>query len=151
MERKKIKMLGLAETRWKGKGRKSLHHEFELIYSGGEENTHYGVGFILEPTIAQFVEEIRYINDRILSITININNKNLSFIHQVYAPQQGRSSEEKHNFCDKLQDTIDLLQADSEYTIMGDLNGHVGRERFVEVVGAFGIGRLGRTSRLTKT
>ena len=34
MKDKNIKIIGLAETRLKGTGRKTLHENYELIYSG---------------------------------------------------------------------------------------------------------------------
>ncbi|KAI8484820.1 hypothetical protein Bbelb_374170 [Branchiostoma belcheri] len=56
-----------------------------------------------------------------------------------YAPQQGRPNEEKIAFYDKLQDTLDSLPVTSDIILLGDLNGHVGREVVENVTGHFGI------------
>jgi len=61
---------------------------------------------------------------------------------QVYAPQQGRSQQEKEAFYICLQNVVDTCEADEDVTIMGDLNGHVGvtREGYESCLGHFGVG-----------
>ncbi len=70
MEEKRLAVLGLCETCWSGAGRKVIHHDFQLIYSGGRENK-YGVAIIVSPTIAQRIKKINQIGERLMSMTKN--------------------------------------------------------------------------------
>ena len=139
MSCRNLKILGLAETRWKGTGHIKLHNDYELLYSGNENDTRHGVGIIISPEISHLVEKIYNISNRMIAITFNLSNYKLSLI-QTYAPQQGRPQEEKDDFYLLLQDTIDNLPADSDYLVMGDLNCHIGSAKVDTVVGDFGIG-----------
>ena len=136
---KKIKLIGLAETRTKGKGRKTLHNNYEIVYSGEQNSTRNGVAIVMEPSFAKHIEKIDYVSGRIVAVTLNINGHRTSFI-QAYAPQQGRSIQEKLDFYEDLERTFDRTPADSDKIIMGDLNGHVGNTEIEDVVGHFGIG-----------
>ena len=67
--------MGICETRIKGKCNKVIHHNYRLIGSGEEDGRH-GVAFILYPNIADFVEEINLVNERILGISSKFKNTN---------------------------------------------------------------------------
>lgn len=140
MERRKLDVLGLCETRWKGKGRKVVHNDYEIIYSGGDDTRH-GVGVMLTPQMAERIKDENPKNERMLKVTIQLKQKRLHLI-QVYAPQQGRPSNEKDNFYDELQEMCGGVAAGEDIIVMGDMNGHVGveREGIETVVGAFGVG-----------
>ena len=135
MEERKLTLLGLCETCWSGSGRRVLHHDFQLIDSGGNVNKH-SVAILISTDIVDRIKDKHQINERIVSVSLKII--------QVYAPQQGRSAVEKEEFYQTLQDEIDLTNGDT--VIMGELNGHVGvdRDGFNTVVGAFGIGDRNR-------
>ena len=55
MKSKNHAVVGLSETRMKGSGEKVLHGNYKLIYSGKEDGRH-GVGVILAPELAPYVE-----------------------------------------------------------------------------------------------
>ena len=61
----------------------------------------------------------------------------------VYAPQQGRTDEEKYRLYEQLQEKIDKLRQNEEVIVMGDLNGHVIQrtEGYEQVIGNHGIGQ----------
>ena len=61
---------------------------------------------------------------------------------QVYAPQRGRSSQEKDQFHQDVQDATDTASYEEKLIVCGDFNGHIGceRNRVETVVGAFGLG-----------
>jgi hypothetical protein len=65
---------------------------------------------------------------------------------QVYAPQQGRSKAGKDNFYEELQKLADRMSHRENVLIIGDLNGHIGKERTRcdSVIGAFSIGERNR-------
>ena len=100
MLERKIDVLGICETRLQGVGVNGLHHDYQLIYSGGQEKKHV-VGVILTPELAQRVNAIGQVNERILAFSIRTGRKDISFIH-VYAPQQGRPVEEREDFYREL-------------------------------------------------
>ena len=140
MMERRLDILGICETRLVGEGRKTVHSNFELIFKGMEVGRKYGVAFVLAPEFADKIEKIDYVNERIISITIKLAGNKITLI-QVYAPHQGRSQEEKEQFYQNLQDTIDTVD-NGDKIIVGDLNAHVGTNRtgLGNVIGAFGIG-----------
>ena len=75
----------------------------------------------------------RYINDLIIIIII---------IHVIsaYAPQEGKSQEEKEEFWGMMDDSIGNIPENEILMIGGDLNGHVGEDRnsFEDVMGIDG-------------
>ena len=139
MEARRLDIIGLAETRMKEHGRKTIHNDYELIYSGRSDNCDHGVGMILSPEYATHIQNVMCKNERILAVTFKINDYRITLI-QTYAPQQGRSQEEKDLFYNQLQEVCDQSPIDSDIVIMGDLNGHIGSNRIDGVIGEFGIG-----------
>ncbi|XP_076038579.1 uncharacterized protein LOC143023832 [Oratosquilla oratoria] len=61
---------------------------------------------------------------------------------QIYAPQSGRTTEEKEHFYEMLQAAIDLFNERLKIFVIGDWNGHVGVDRvgYEDVIGVFGVG-----------
>lgn len=139
MTERNLKLIGLAETRHEGHGQKILHDDYEIFYSGGQASNRHGVAIILHPDLCRYVDKVQYVNNRIIALTLNLHSYKVSFI-QAYAPQQGRPQEEKETFYNQLQDTFDSLPTDSEINIIGDLNGHVGKQKVENVIGDFGVG-----------
>src|ERR1044072_2547719 len=140
MRERRIDILGVCETRLSGGGVKVLHDDFQLIYSGGQDNIP-GVGVILSPELAQRVNNFEQVNERMLTFSLKMNEGNLSFI-QVYVPQQGRPTEEREVFYQELQIVKDRVPHHENVILMGDLNGHVGQDRrgIENVIGAHSIG-----------
>ena len=140
MRERRIDILEVCETRLSGGGVKVLHDDFQLIYSGGQDNIH-GVGVILSPELAQRVNNFEQVNERMLTFSLKMNEGNLSFI-QVYVPQQGRPTEEREVFYQELQIVKDRVPHHENVILMGDLNGHVGQDRrgIENVIGAHSIG-----------
>ena len=67
-----------------------------------------------------------------------------------YAPQSGRSLEEKESICDKLKNEWDMHSADDLVMCLGDLNGHVGRyiDGFDWLHGGYGVGQRNLEGRM---
>ena len=110
-----------------------------LICSGGEQARH-GVAFLLEPSIAQFVEKVIPINERLIGVELKFMD-GVSMI-QVYAPQQGIPPAEKHEFYLQLQGLMDEMKCSDNIILCGDFNGHVACDRlnYEENIGAHSIG-----------
>ena len=72
MKDKNLKVLGVAETRWKGSGWQTLHNDYNIIYSGKENSTDHGVGIILAPKLAACIQNTIYKIERIIATTLKI-------------------------------------------------------------------------------
>ena len=134
MERRKLDVLGLAETRWKGEGRRELRKGYRLYWSGNSEGRSSGVGVVVRDGMK---EEVKGISDRIMKIRVTVKGRSLE-IAQVYAPQVGCTAQEKEDFEEELQQQLN----GQSIIVMGDLNAHVGSERqgYENVLGAEGWG-----------
>ena len=140
MKVQKLEILGMCETRLRGNGEKILHDNYKLIYSGEEDGRH-GVAFMVAPNTAERVDSIRRRGGRQINTSLKFTNYSISLI-QVYAPQTGRPLEVKERFYEELQEMVDEAKHREIIIVMGDWNGHVGRERdgYEGVVGAQSIG-----------
>ena len=91
MEERRIDVMGMAEMRMRGEemGR-DLGGGYVLIYKGVEEGFRkHGVGFILGPKMAPYIQSTETIHERLIRCTFKIKGKRYHF-YQVYSPQQGR-------------------------------------------------------------
>uniref|UniRef100_A0A1W7R9N5 Endonuclease-reverse transcriptase HmRTE-e01 n=1 Tax=Hadrurus spadix TaxID=141984 RepID=A0A1W7R9N5_9SCOR len=137
MKEKKLDLLGISETKWKGKGNMTLRDGYRLYWSGGKEAKN-GVGFIMRGEIQDHLEQIKYVSDRIIKAKIWIGGGTKEFV-QVYAPQSGNREESIEDFLAEVEREI----SDKDTVIMGDLNAQVGKERsgVEEIVGPYGYGK----------
>ena len=71
MERRKVNVLCVQETKWKGSKAKSIGGGFKLLYHGvdGRRN---GVGIILKEDYAKSVVEVKRKSDRMMSVKMEI-------------------------------------------------------------------------------
>jgi exonuclease III len=62
IDKRKIKIIGIADTRFAGRGCNQLHKGYTLIYSGVEvkERAKHGVGFIVHPDTSKKITNIKY-------------------------------------------------------------------------------------------
>ncbi|KAI5734098.1 hypothetical protein M8J77_002409 [Diaphorina citri] len=137
LKTRKLDILGLSETKWKGQGSQELRDGYYLYWSGGEKAIN-GVAIILSHQMKERVVNVQNVSDRIIQITLNIDqDQNINLI-QCYAPQTGLSDEEKEKFEDELDNRI----GGENNIIMGDLNAQVGSNRlnYEEVLGPHGYG-----------
>ena len=86
MKARRLDVLGMAETRLRRNGDRTIHEDYRLTFSGTEEGKH-GVGFVLNETIGQSVEKVVFVNERIIGMDLRLD-AGVSII-QEYAPQQG--------------------------------------------------------------
>ncbi len=140
MKERKLEIVGLCETRIKGKGEKTLHENYKIIYSGNEDGRH-GVAIMMSPLMAERMDSMDCRNERVMGITLTIEQTKISII-QTYAPQQGRSLREKEQFYETLQEMTETIRHHENVIVMGDMNGHVGQNRdgVEHVIGEFSIG-----------
>ena len=112
-----LSILALTEIRLKGKGDRIIHENYRLMYSGVEDSRH-GVGFLEADNLATYVEKVKNISERIMSIDIK-KKTGISMI-PVYSPQQGRMTAEKEEFHGLLQEGMDDAKYQSNIILCGD-------------------------------
>lgn len=139
-EIKRIKgdIICLTETKKKGHGVQAIE-EYELIWSGvnKEKRAQAGVAILLRKSLVQGIKDIRYVNERILHISMQIRGQKLEII-AAYAPTNDCHDGIKEKFFTDLSDVIDKINQGHQIVIMGDMNGRVGSRENDEVVGNFG-------------
>ena len=125
LKRRQADICCVQEVRYKNKGSMSIGTEeekYKLWYSGNEEGTG-GVGVLLCQRLVQNVIEVERFSDRCMKIRLVLGR-------YVYVPQVGRSNEEKDQFRDELEDIISNVPDRDGLIIAGDLNCHIGSNRF---------------------
>ena len=137
MRRMKLNIMGLCETRWKGRG-DFISYDTRVIYSGGQESQR-GVAILLDEKSAKCVKSVNYISDRILGVRINAKPTDL-FIIQVYMPTSNHSNEEVAEMYEKIESIISSEKGKIVTIVMGDWNAVVGEGRDGQEVGNYGLG-----------
>ncbi|KAK3522013.1 hypothetical protein QTP70_021391 [Hemibagrus guttatus] len=119
MERRKVDILCVQETRWKGSKARSIGAGFKLFY--------YGV-------------EVKRVSDRVMSLKLEIEGVMLNVVSG-YAPQVGCELEEKERFWSKLDEVMESIPTGERVVIGADFNGYVGEGNTgdEEVMGKFGV------------
>ncbi|XP_068227755.1 uncharacterized protein [Palaemon carinicauda] len=127
MERRKVQILCVQETRWKGNKAKEIGAGYKLFfYSGCTERGRNGVGIILTGKLKSCVLEVKRLNDRIMRMKLEWDGEILNVI-SVYASQTGCPEEEKDDFWRQLDQEMINVPNEELLMIGGDLNCHVGR------------------------
>ncbi|KAK3514176.1 hypothetical protein QTP70_005260 [Hemibagrus guttatus] len=132
MERRKVDILCVQETRWKGSKARSIGAGFKLFYYGVDSNRN-GVGVVLKEEFVRNVLEVKRVSDRVMSLKIEIEGVMLNVVSG-YAPQVGCELEEKERFWSELDEVIESIPTGERVVIGADFN--VGDE---EVMGKFGV------------
>ena len=139
MDRLKINMLGLSETRWPGSGCLDLNGS-KFVYSGGGKHER-GVGVIIDQKISKRLLGYWAISDRVLMMRIKGKPFDISVI-QLYAPTADSSEEEIDLFYEQLDEAKRQCKSQDVIIVMGDLNAKVGNEEIEQVTGRFGLGEM---------
>ncbi|KAK3561425.1 hypothetical protein QTP86_002546 [Hemibagrus guttatus] len=139
MERRKVDILCVQETRWKGSKARSIGAGFKLFYYG-VDNKRNGVGVVLKEEFVRNVLEVKRVSDRVMSLKLEIEGVMLNVVSG-YAPQVGCELEEKERFWSELDEVMESIPTGERVVIGADFNGHVGEGNTgdEEVMGKFGV------------
>ncbi|KAK3507804.1 hypothetical protein QTP70_000856 [Hemibagrus guttatus] len=139
MERRKVDILCVQETRWKGSKARSIGAGFKLFYYG-VDSKRYGVGVVLKEEFVRNVLEVKRVSDRVMSLKLEIEGVMLNVVSG-YAPQVGCELEEKERFWSELDEVMESIPTGERVVIGADFNGHVGEGNTgdEEVMGKFGV------------
>ncbi|KAK3515161.1 hypothetical protein QTP70_008184 [Hemibagrus guttatus] len=139
MERRKVDILCVQETRWKGSKARSIGAGFKLFYYGVDSKRN-GVGVVLKEEFVRNVLEVKRVSDRVMSLKLEIEGVMLNVVSG-YAPQVGCELEEKERFWSELDEVMESIPTGERVVIGVDFNGHVdeGNTGDEEVMGKFGV------------
>ncbi|KAK3548709.1 hypothetical protein QTP70_017261, partial [Hemibagrus guttatus] len=139
MERRKVDILCVQETRWKGSKARSIGAGFKLFYYGVDSKKN-GVGVVLKEEFVRNVLEVKRVSDRVMSLKLEIEGVMLNVVSG-YAPQVGCELEEKERFWTELDEVMESIPTGERVVIGVDFNGHVGEGNRgdEEVMGKFGV------------
>ncbi|KAK3535646.1 hypothetical protein QTP70_018430 [Hemibagrus guttatus] len=139
MERRKVDILCVQETRWKGSKACSIGAGFKLFYYGVDSKRN-GVGVVLKEEFVRNVLEVKRVSDRVMSLKLEIEGVMLNVVSG-YAPQVGCELEEKEKFWSELDEVMESIPMGERVVIGADFNGHVGEGNTgdEEVMGKFGV------------
>ncbi|KAK3564698.1 hypothetical protein QTP86_024844 [Hemibagrus guttatus] len=85
MERRKVDILCVQETRWKGSKAHSIGAGFKLFYYGVDSKRN-GVGVVLKEEFVRNVLEVKRVSDRVMSLKLEIEGVMLNVVSG-YVPQ----------------------------------------------------------------
>ncbi|KAK3529466.1 hypothetical protein QTP70_031161 [Hemibagrus guttatus] len=139
MERRKVDILCVQETRWKGSKAHSIGAGFKLFYYGVDSKRN-GVGVVLKEEFVRNVLEVKRVSDRVMSLKLEIEGVMLNVVSG-YAPQVGCELEEKERFWSELDEVMESIPTGERVVIGADLDGHVGEGNTgdEEVMDKFGV------------
>ncbi|MCI4391424.1 hypothetical protein PGIGA_G00134180 [Pangasianodon gigas] len=139
MERRKVDILCVQETRWKGSKARSIGAGFKLFYYGVNSKRN-GVGVVLKEEFGRNVLEVKRVSDSVMSLKLEIEGVMLNVVSG-YAPQVGCELEEKERFWSELDEVIESIPTGERVVIGADFSGHVGEGNTgdEEVMGKFGV------------
>ncbi|KAK3548411.1 hypothetical protein QTP70_012651 [Hemibagrus guttatus] len=139
MERRKVDILCVQETRWKGSKARSIGAGFKLFYYGVDSKRN-GVGVVLKEEFGRNVLEVKRVSDRVMSLKLEFEGVMLNVVSG-YAPQVGCELEEKEKFWSELDEVMESISTVERVVIGADFNGHVGEGNTgdEEVMGKFGV------------
>ena len=138
MVRNNIKVVGVSELWWLGKGRFTTDNEniFSGKESGGKQG---GVGFLIEKETVKCVLGYDPISERVIIVRIQGHPINIPII-QVYAPTSDAADEDIEDFYETAQSAVDSIPKRDFLIIMGDWNAKIGKTEKSECLGQYGLG-----------
>ncbi|XP_065672208.1 uncharacterized protein LOC136090032 [Hydra vulgaris] len=138
-ERRKLDILCVQETRWKGSKARSIGGGFKLFYHGVDRKRN-GVGVILKEEFSKSLVEVKRVSDRVICVKLEIDGVVMNVI-SAYAPQVGCNMEEKEEFWRELDEVVLQAPIEERMILGADFNGHVGEGNSgdEEVMGRYGV------------
>ncbi|XP_045474922.1 uncharacterized protein LOC123680850 [Harmonia axyridis] len=123
IKRHKVDICALSETKKKGKGN-IKYEDYIFIYSGKgkHERATSGVGLMVHGKLEANIENVIYVNDRILQAIFKFQDTSITHIISVYSPDISKPSEEKDAFYEDLQRVLDGIPGKDEIMLLGDFN-----------------------------
>lgn len=139
MERLGLDILGVAETWWPGTGRCDTGNT-AFYYSGNNDRNHRkGVGIVITKQLLKSVIEFVPYSDRTALLKLRAKPTNFNII-QVYAPTAESPDQDVAQFYSEIEELLKLTRKHDVNVIMGDFNAKIGKGKFENLVGPYGLG-----------
>uniref|UniRef100_A0A8C4QLM4 Endonuclease/exonuclease/phosphatase domain-containing protein n=1 Tax=Eptatretus burgeri TaxID=7764 RepID=A0A8C4QLM4_EPTBU len=122
IERRKVDILCVQETKWMGSKARSMGGGFKLFYHGvdGRRN---GVRVILKEDYVKRVLEARRVSDRVMSVKLEIEGVMMNVI-SAYAPHMGCQMEYKEDFWSELDEVVESVSKDERVVMMNVISAY---------------------------
>lgn len=132
-----LEIVAIQETRWSGNGLIKKDN-FVFYYNGPNAKTgQAGMGFLLKDSMMRHVINFKPVNERLCKMRIKGKYNNITIIN-VHAPTNEQEDEEKEQFYESLQRTVDQTPKSDIVVILGDFNAKLGKEElYKKVTGNF--------------
>ena len=89
MVRRRIGILCVQETKWKGAKARGMGEGYRMVYMGTETKRN-GVGIVLSPEAHGCLTEVRRVSDRVMRVNLELEDGAMyECVMCVYAPQCG--------------------------------------------------------------
>ncbi|XP_025421252.1 craniofacial development protein 2-like [Sipha flava] len=122
----KIKVAGIQEVRWAGKGQLKVGKNI-IYFSGMEERHQFGCGFAVHETKELHIKEFNPISERLAVLRIDTKPINIALIC-TYAPTKAADEDIKDTIYEDLIQAYDKLPGNAIKIVLGDFNAKCGRE-----------------------
>ena len=137
MARVNIDILGISELKWTGMG--EFNSDDHYIYYFGQESLRSGGAIMVNKRVQNAVLGCSLKNNRKISVHSQGKSFNITVI-QVYAPTSNTEEAEVEQFCEDLQDLLELTPKKDVLFIIGGWNAKVVSQETPGVTGKFGHG-----------
>ena len=124
MERRRVDILCVQETRWKGAKARCIDGEYKMWYCGSG-NKRNGVGIVLTNDYVDKVIQMWKISNEIIFMEMELDGVVMSII-SAYALQVGCMREEKEAFWLDLDETVKKIPKHGGIILEADMNEHIG-------------------------
>ena len=138
MARVNVDILGISELNWTGMGEFNSDDHY-IYYCGQESLRRNGVAIMVNERVRNAVLGCNLKNDRMISVRLQGKPFNITVI-QAYAPTSNAEEAEDEQFCEDLQDLLELTPKRDVLFIIGDWNAKVGSQETPGVTGKFDLG-----------
>ena len=124
MKRRKMKVMRVRETKWKGDRALQMAEGYTMIHAGGDGRGN-GVGIILNVEISKEVARVERWQERIFAVWTMIR-RHMVCVICVYGPQTGRTEAEKEAFREEVARLAGLGDGQTMLCVAGDFSAHIG-------------------------
>ena len=138
MARVNVDILGISELKWTGLGEFNSDDHY-IYYCGQECLRRNGVAIMVNKRVQNAVLRCNLKKDRMISVRLQGKPFNITVI-QVYALTSNVEETEVEQFCEDLQDLLEITHKKDVLFIIGDWNAKVGSQETPGVTGKFGLG-----------
>ena len=145
MDKMKVEILGLSETRWNQSGEHQTSDGKLLLYSGmpEEDDDHVrGVGVLISRKMKDHLVEWLPVSERLMKARFKTKHRHMTIV-QGYAPTEEADLGDKEAFYSSLDGLLATVPKRDVVLMMGDFNARVGADNngLDQVMGPHGIGR----------